>query len=534
MEASSSGVVIPLWSVAMDMTIRYDANRQFSERLSFDMLADVQGILALPTVSQHTELLTVSSVDISQPLVEVDAWTDFAGRSVGLGQAIFPNNPTTPGGLSYQICVAAGTAGLTEPVFSDIPGAATGDGGVTWSSLGTQGISEASAWSPGAFVPLGQIMLLQNQVFNTNTGTFEDIPGASSYYLCTTAGKTNGVYTVYSYTPPVTSNTEPTPAVRHIHYIEQPTFSTSMGAHITDGSAGWTVLGTSPALLGIPIGGTPDNVTARSFFPTARGITSVEYLISRARARLRFRSRAVKVGWECRFRDAVALSCRKNATLFDPRLPGGAATGKVVSYSLSGGGNGKMIGKVEIGCAIGFGNSINVITGTPEYALAGYAQVGYQLYDGAMQAHGSGETTFSVPVFGGGFDDGLIFPLRWKDISDGGLVSGDIASQAAAIKGSFFAARQLQFLNQAGGSIGTNNANQHISGVPPSEAWIIAREQLVLGSQNTPYVMAANPVSWSCLLKPCAGNGPFGGSYAISVSPLTVPQGINLEAPSNR
>jgi hypothetical protein len=543
-ECNSTGITIPLWNVALDMTIRYDANRQFSEELSFDMTANVQGILASPLVAQHTELLTINGVDVSQPLVEVYAWTDFAGRSVGLGETIFPNNPTTPGGLSYQICVGSGTAGTVEPVFSDIPGFTTYDNGVTWSSLGTQGVSQASAWSPGAFVPLGQIMLLQQQTFNINTGSFEDVPGQSSYYLCTIPGKTNGEYTIYSYTPPKISNVEPTPAIRHIDYIVQPTFSTSMGTSVTDGSVGWTVLGTSPALLGIPIGGTPDNITANNFFPTTRGIVSVEYLISRARARLRFRSRAVKIGWECRFRDAVALSCRKNATLFDPRLPGGAATGKVTSYSLSLS-NGKIIGKVEIGCAIGFGDSINEITGTPEYASAGYAQVGYQRYDGAMVAHGSNDTTFSMPDLGGGFDDGLSFPLRWQDVMDStdqpdgsttpGLVSGDLVTQAAAIKKSFPVATQIAEEQYWAGVVISTTANPTsiTSGISPTVAWALLRDQLKLISADTPYVMAANPISWSCLLKPCAGNGPFGGSYGIYVSPLVVPQGINLEAPSS-
>src|ERR1035437_9242931 len=298
-----TGLIVPLTCVSMDMAIRYDANRQFSEILSFDMTANVQGILASPLVAQHTELLTINGVDIGQPLVEVYAWTDFAGRGVGLGETIFPNNPTTPGGLAYQICVGSGTAGTVEPEFSDIPGFTTSDGSVTWSSLGTQGVSQASTWSPGAFVPLGQIMLLQQQIFDVNIGSFIDVPGSSSYYLCTYPGQTNGVYDIKSYTPPFTSNVEATAAIRHISYVAEPEFSTSMGAHISDGSVGWTVLGTSPALLGIPIGGTADNVTANNYFPTGRGFVSVKSLISRARARLRFRSRAVKVGWECRFGD---------------------------------------------------------------------------------------------------------------------------------------------------------------------------------------------------------------------------------------
>lgn len=549
-EVSASGVIVPLWSVALAMSVRFDAvNRQYSESLSFDMLANVQGILASPLVAQHTELLTINGVDVGQPLVEVYAWTDVAGQSVGLGLVIFPNNPTTPGGLSYQICVGAGTAGTVEPVFSDIPGFVTSDGSAVWASLGTEGVSEASTWSPGAFVPLGQIMLLQQQTFDVNIGSFIDVPGQSSYYICTTPGKTNGVYTIYSYTPPVSSNFEPTPAIRHIDYIAQPTFSTSRGAGISDGSVGWTVLGTSPALLGIPIGGTPDNVTARSYFPTARGIVSVEYLISRARARLRFRSRAVKIGWDCKFEDAVALSCRKNATLFDPRLPGGAGTGKVTSYSLSCSGDGKIRGHVQIECAIGYGDSINEITGTPEYASAGYAQVGYQRYDGAMVAHGSNDTTFSMPDFGGGFDDGLSFPLRWQDVMDStrnddgsvtpGLISGTLEDQKKAIEKSFATLQELawyeKYLGQtlAVGNGQNGGTTYSVSYRSPDLAWALLKEQLAMLSQNTPYVMAANPISWSGLFKPCAGVGPFGGSYAINVSPLVVPQGINLEAPSS-
>jgi hypothetical protein len=532
-QISASGVIIPMWSVALDMSIRYDASRPFSEVLSFDMTANVQGILASPTIDQHTELLTISSVDVGQPLVDVDAWTDFLGKPVGIAQVIFPNNPTEPGGLAWQICVASGIAGTVEPTFSDIPGATTTDNTVEWASLGTQGLSQASEWSPGAFVPRGQVMLLQEQVFNPFDGEFESVPGVSSYYICTGPGQTNGTFTQFRYTPPVISNVEPTPAIRTIDFIAPPTFSTTVGAQITDGSVTWTVLGANPSILAIPIGGSADSVTARCFFPTARGQQSVEYLISRARARLRYRSRAVKVGWSAPFATIVPLSCRHNATLFDPRMPGGAVTGKVTSYNLSASGDGKVIGKVEIGCAIGFGGSINEITGTPEYVAPGYVQLGYQVYDGKTVAHGSGDTTFTPPIFEP-FDDGLQFPLTWDEVSDGGLQSGTLAEQIIAIKGSFLAARQIQFLNLVGGSISSSkNPSTVITGQSPNVAWQITREQLALLSQNTPYVMAANSISWSCLLKPCAGNGPFGGAYAITVSPLNVPQGINLEAPSS-
>lgn len=532
LEASSSGIIVPLWNVSMQMTIRYDASRAFSEVLAFDMTANTQGILASPTVAQNTELLTLSSVDLGKPLLQVDAWTDFASAHVNLAQIIFPNNPTTPGGLSYQICVQPGTAGAVEPVFSDFTGVSTNDGSVVWASMGQNPLTDAPNWAPASFVPRGQIMNFTNQLFNKNTGQFEDQPGQTSYYLCTRAGQTNGSYQEMTYRPPVVSNIEPTPALVHLFFIQRPNFTTGTGSGVSDGSVGWTVLGTSPSMLGIPIGGTPSNVTARSFFPTSRGLRSVEYLISRARARLRFRSRAVKLSWECPFNLAVGLSCRHDATLFDPRLPGGAGTGKVISYSLTASGDGQLRGKVEIGCAVGFGDSIAEITGTPEYANTGYMEVGYQLYDGATVAHGSNDTTYTQPIFSG-FDDGLNFPLRWRDVSDGGLVSGSLEDQAKAITASFAVGQELQWLDSFGGTISTGNANSTVSGKPPSEAWFATREQIRLASQSTPFVMNANPISWSCLLKPCAGNGPFEGAYAIRVSPLVVRQGINLEAPSS-
>lgn len=530
----STGMIIPLWAVSLDMTMRYDANRQYSEVLSFDMTANTQGILTSPLVAQNTELITISSVDISQPLVEVDAWTDFLGKPVGLGQTIFPNNPTTPGGLSYQIAVVAGTAGEVEPVFSDIPGQTTIDNEVTWASVGQQSISEAPQWSGGSFIGLGEIVLLVDQVFNPADGQFENVPGSGSYYLCTGAGQTNPNYTQFTYTPPVTSNTQPTPAERTIDFIQPPDYVTTVGAQVTDGSVTWTVLGTSPAMLAIPVGGTINNITARSYFPTDRGQQSVQYLIAKARARLRFRSRAVTIGWECPFNLAVPLSCRHNATLFDPRLPGGGAFGKVTSYSLSCSGTGVIRGKVQIECAIGFGESIPEITGTPEYVSEGYVEVGYQVYDGATVLTADNDTAYTPPVFQP-FDDGLTFPLQWNDISDGGLQSGDLATQKAAIEASFAAARTLAWLNNVGGTISTSQSPSiTVTGVNPQTAWQITREQLALVASNTPYVMEANPISWSMLLKPCAGNGPFGGSYAINVTPLSVPQGINLEAPSSQ
>lgn len=529
-----TGVIVPLWSLSMNMTVRYDAHREFSEVLAFDMLANTQSILTAPTVSQDTELMTLSSVDVGQPLIEVSAWTSFRSDSVGLAQIIFPNDPSKPGGLSYQICVQAGTAGAEEPVFSDFPGITTPDNTAIWASMGKTPLTDNPDWSPASFVPVGQIINFQKTEFNPDSGDFETVPGQTSYYICTGAGRTNDQYTILTYTPTRTSNVDATPNVRRISYIKPPLFSGAVGTHVGDGSVSWTVLGKNPPTLRIPISGSANDVRARSFFPTLRGRRSIEFLISKARARLRLRARAVKIGWEASFAMGVGLSCRKDATLFDPRLPDSAATGKITSYTLTCSGDGKLRTQVEIGCSIGYGNSIAEITGDPEYAAPGYMQHGYQIYDGAYVAHGSNDTTYTIPS-NRSFDDGLSFPLHWSDISDKGIQSGKLDEQKAAILKSFTTTRLLTYLQAWAqrDSIGEGLSNSTRSGINSEQAWKLEREQLELASQTTPYVMQANPISWACLIKPCAGNGPFEGAYTIDVTPLVVPQGINLEAPSS-
>lgn len=534
-EVSVTGMIVPCWFVSGDMTIRYDASRAYSELLSFDMIANVQSLLASPTVDQNTELITLQSIDLGKPMVDVLSWTDFASKPVGIAQVIWPNNPSKPGGLAYQICVQTGTAGAVEPTFSDIPGTVVNDGSVHWASIGTQGLTDIPHWNAGVGTPVGMVVLITNQFFNVNTGNLENIPGSTSYYMCLRAGVTDGVFDTFTYTPPVVSNDEPIPVPRTVSILPQPTFSTTPGQLINDGSVQWMVLGANPAVLSIPIGGTPSDVKANNYFPTARGRWSAEYLIMKARARLRYRARAVSLSFDAPFALVTGLSCRMNGTLFDPRIPGGAATGKIIAYSMEcQGSSGKIMGHVKLGVAVGFGNSVAAVTGTPEYANAGYAQGGWQRYDGATVLPGSNDTSYTPPAYTP-FDDGLHFPLTWQQISDGGLFSNTLAAQKTAIQASFLIASQLDYLQMwAGKTIsGGTPPNNSESGLTANEAWKLEEQQIKLASQNTPYVMEANPISWTCLLKPCAGNGPFTGAYAIIVSPLVVPQGVNLEALSS-
>jgi hypothetical protein len=149
----------------------------------------------------------------------------------------------------------------------------------------------------------------------------------------------------------------------------------------------------------------------RSYFPTARGLKSIEYLICLARAHLILRSRTVEVTFECSFERAIELSCRKNARVFDGRLPGGSALGKVIKYRFSADGDtGKLIGTGTIGCAIGFGGAVSVSSGSPTYVAVSYVETGYQFYEDQVEVLPAGDIGYTIPIDAPN-DDGLVFPL---------------------------------------------------------------------------------------------------------------------------
>lgn len=527
-----TGTTALLWILNCVWSLRYDAKREFSEILVMNITANVQNTIVSPLVSQNTELIKITSADVGQPITTPDAWSDFIGQPVGLAQTIFPNDPTLPGGTSYQICVRAGIAGLTEPVFSDIPGTITVDGTAQWASLGEQPPTTQPEWTNSTPVGLGEIMIVEPQVFNPETGQMETT-GASYFLLATTPGTTNTSYTSFTYLKPAVSSDDlpqlPVPFATILGPGDSANsnipgngggsggFIGPVGSIIHDGSVVWTNLGTSPSFLGIPIGGTMTNVTARNFFSTDRGLVSVQYLIAKARARLRWRARCVTVSWDAPFELCLGLTCRMNATLYDPRIPGGAATGKIKSYKLSADKDGKMIGHIEIGCSVGFAGSVSDITGTPEYTSAsGYMQPGYQRYDGGQYALPEEDIAFTPPGFAP-FDDGLVFPLQFFP----GTISIVRPDQNAQLT-----TQMAQEMSpQLGGvpSTSGSGATTLFGGNESVAQWLNGGEQT--------YLLECNPVAAEILIQPVT-NGPFNGAYYVITTPLEVPKGIDLEAMS--
>ncbi|MGR9317281.1 hypothetical protein ACU8LZ_12620 [Rhizobium leguminosarum] len=174
----------------------------------------------------------------------------------------------------------------------------------------------------------------------------------------------------------------------------------------------------------------------RAYFPTARGRQSLDYLVAVCRARLRARARSVEIKGETRLSNGAGFSCRKAIRVEDQRLPGGAATGKIISYSLSmDGDSGEALASFVIGCSVGKGNPISAATGTPVYVEDGYVETGWQRYEGASSSVVSGEVTVfdysDIPPN----DDGLDFDhLTEAQVIDAITVINGETDQRALIR----------------------------------------------------------------------------------------------------
>jgi hypothetical protein len=246
-----------------------------------------------------------------------------------------------------------------------------------------------------------------------------------------------------------------------------------------------------------PIDGVPPigELSRASYFTTPRGLQSLEYLICLARAHLLLRARCVEISWDCRFERAINLSCRKNARLFDRRLPGGSALGKIVTYSLTGDGNsGAIRGKVTVSCAVGYGGAFVAVPGEPTYVQEGYVTVGYQTYTNAINVLPAGDVGYSVPIDGPN-DDGLNL--------SGTLQAGDVVTS-------------YEVQNPASAQYG---AILGASGGDDTDAMKTKVEN----------VLKTIPTKVHMTLRPVEG-GPFETAYDITTTVLEVPVGINLEA----
>jgi hypothetical protein len=84
--------------------------------------------------------------------------------------------------------------------------------------------------------------------------------------------------------------------------------------------------------------------------------------VARAEARLRRAARCVTVGFETDFARGARLSTASSVGLYDERLPGSVAAGKVTALELVVTGEGQCYASVELGCSVGRAASLSTPT----------------------------------------------------------------------------------------------------------------------------------------------------------------------------
>lgn len=159
--------------------------------------------------------------------------------------------------------------------------------------------------------------------------------------------------------------------------------------------------------------------STRVYLTTSRGLQTLQHMVLLARARLLSAARAIEITADVPFDRLPDISLRKSAQVIDPRLPGGTAEGKVVSYRASlSGDEGKLQLEVTIGCAIGKDGTISAIAGQPTWAEEAYAGNDYQEYTGKQVVieTGKSDVGFTVPL-ANPQDDGINFGVGLSPFS---------------------------------------------------------------------------------------------------------------------
>lgn len=547
---ANTSITVPPWQVAGLLTAKYEASRERNERLRFTLTSDLQDILASDASSEgdvsgdadEAEIVNVPGSDVGLPLIDVLEWETVKLQPVTLGTIVTDNK-------TFQIAIASGIAGSVLPAFSDTVGDTIVDGTVTWASLGTQLFSaDVPDWTANSTVPRGEVIFLKPQAIYPYTTILPPTPAPTagfavslglivrpsdgkSYQIATGIGTTGLVEPTFN-APRGATTVDGTviwtslgPEISGIGLYQvctgigttgllRPAFPSTIGATVVDGTATWTCIGSAGAFIGVPIG----DVSRSAYFPTDRGVRSVEYLLSVARAHLLARARVVEITFDCLIDRAIGLTCRNSARLFDQRLPGGQAVGKITSVTLKGDGpSGKFNATITIACAIGRGGEIASDVGVPSIVEQGVIDPSIQVYIGALTVVSSNvanDIGYSRPV-AAVVDDGLVFPLTAGQVIVSSVTHGSVAAQTAAILSAFVTESQIANLStQAGNPVSSINNQRTV-------------EQL--NQKNLSAQLKNNPIWNELVLKPVV-NGPFSAEYDLDVTALAVPKMIDLEA----
>jgi hypothetical protein len=147
-----------------------------------------------------------------------------------------------------------------------------------------------------------------------------------------------------------------------------------------------------------------------------------------------------------------------------------------------------LLGKIKIGCAVGYGGVVTADDGDPTYVEIGYVEGGYQFFTGTRIVIPT-DVGYTVPVDQPD-DDGLVFPLDYRQV----VVRNEIVTTGEV----------------------------EVTKTAMKEGDYIVGWDYSFGPSTTQYELELRPVT----------NGPFNNQYAIDVTALQIPKMIDLEAVS--
>lgn len=314
---------------------------------------------------------------------------------------------------------------------------------------------------------------------------------------------------------------------------------------ISDSRSHTETLNLSTSGLRQPIGpnGTYPLYDSRSntFFKTDYGKNvSFPFLIQYAKARLKFKARAITIEVTVPLWKVLDISCRHNVHVIDYRIPGGQATGKVISYALTSTG-GREAAKIKIGCMIGRGGTITTDSSDPGIAAVAatpgtgcYVQPGYFVDDasaevmiGARKGIAAVEGSDPETVITEGASTVTYPSFDELDIVDDGVNLFDMRAETVVTRFKLIMPPAEQLKVIAATRSGVNQA-QTLSGFITTAIASVKPD-----IPKAPADALKNAYTEILIeLVPLTGSS-FISDFAIDVSKLQLPKTIDLKAPSN-
>jgi hypothetical protein len=371
-ERGAYTITFPLDFYSIVFQVHYDASRKRSEVVSFNLSADVQ---AVQTEADQDFVLNTTGDTTNGSLV-VQNIGSLAGIVPGLTYKI--EGAGIPPGNTF---IAVDEGQWSDPGFALHTTADTRLGSAVLDHIGSiSGLIPGAVYGiSGSTIPTGATFVAPSR-------------GAILFISAPAVGNGDSIDLLITATVQGLSVTMKSEAIAD---------ATGVALTITLPAANAVeqeTISLSSALVDQPIdpeGALPiRDVRLNSYFRTDRGAYSFEFLLLIARAKLLARARTVKIKFRARWEVAIALTCRHSVRLYDRRLPGGEAIGKVIEHRLSVAAATGQFGEITIGCSVGHGNTLAALDGTPDYVDVGYVEPGYQLSSGGMVTLLPGEIAY--------------------------------------------------------------------------------------------------------------------------------------------